>query len=255
MAELNKENFGAFVSQLRKEQGLTQKELAERLHVTDKAVSKWERALSLPDVALLSPLAEALGVTVAELLEGQRLQEGQPIPVEDGEPLVHKAIDLSGQTQQRTPPFRRKAAFHFFLAVLFSGGEFLLLSRLGYSWSALTTDLGVYFMLPVLLGAWFCLFSPDRVPDYYDQSPIGPYYDGPVRMNIPGVHFNNRNFPHIVKAGQIWSVAALVGSPVLYWLLTQLFSNFQNSPAKYIQLAVVLTGLLVPMWYAGRKYE
>ncbi|MBQ2898418.1 MAG: helix-turn-helix transcriptional regulator, partial [Oscillospiraceae bacterium] len=46
--ELDKERFGEFVSKLRKEQGMTQKELAERLFVSDKAVSKWERGQSLP---------------------------------------------------------------------------------------------------------------------------------------------------------------------------------------------------------------
>ena len=52
----------------RKAAGLTQKELAGRLHVTDKAVSKWERALSYPDVTLLEPLAEALDLGVEELV-------------------------------------------------------------------------------------------------------------------------------------------------------------------------------------------
>ena len=47
--------FGAFLVQLRQEKGLTQKELAEKLYVSDKAVSKWERGLSLPDIALLQP--------------------------------------------------------------------------------------------------------------------------------------------------------------------------------------------------------
>ena len=56
------ENMGALIRQLRKDRGMTQKDLAERLNVTDKAVSKWERALSLPDVALLLPLAETLGL-------------------------------------------------------------------------------------------------------------------------------------------------------------------------------------------------
>ena len=46
--------FGAFVAQLRKEQGLTQKELADRLNVTDKAVSKWETGKGFPDVKLLN---------------------------------------------------------------------------------------------------------------------------------------------------------------------------------------------------------
>ena len=67
---IDREKFGAFLAQLRKERGLTQKELAERLFVSDKAVSKWERCQSLPDVALLLPLAEILGVSVTELLRG-----------------------------------------------------------------------------------------------------------------------------------------------------------------------------------------
>ena len=52
--------FGSFVAQLRKERGLTQKELAQRLHVTDKAVSKWETGRGFPDLKLLEPLAQTL---------------------------------------------------------------------------------------------------------------------------------------------------------------------------------------------------
>ncbi len=61
MFEMDKESFGQFLAQHRKEQGMTQKQLAERLFVSDKAVSKWERGLSLPDVSLLLPLSQLLG--------------------------------------------------------------------------------------------------------------------------------------------------------------------------------------------------
>ena len=62
MHEIDNEQFGQFLLQLRREKALTQRELAERLYVSDKAVSKWERGLSLPDIALLQPLAGELGV-------------------------------------------------------------------------------------------------------------------------------------------------------------------------------------------------
>ena len=62
--------FGSFVAQLRKERGLTQKELAQRLHVTDKAVSKWETGRGFPDLKLLEPLAQTLEVSLVELLQG-----------------------------------------------------------------------------------------------------------------------------------------------------------------------------------------
>lgn len=66
-------SLGSFLQQLRKENQLTQKELASQLHVTDKAVSKWERDLSAPDISLLIPLAQILGVSTTELLQGRRL--------------------------------------------------------------------------------------------------------------------------------------------------------------------------------------
>ena len=75
MYEIDKEKFGAFVAQLRKEQGMTQKELAQKVYVSDKAVSKWERGLSMPDITLLIPLSQALGITVTALLECQRLEQ------------------------------------------------------------------------------------------------------------------------------------------------------------------------------------
>lgn len=66
---------GGLIVQVRKEKELTQKDLAERLHVSAQAVSKWERGLNCPDIALLEPLAEVLELTVTELLSGQRGEE------------------------------------------------------------------------------------------------------------------------------------------------------------------------------------
>ena len=68
---------GCFIAQLRKELGLTQKELAEKLEVTDKAISRWETGKGLPDTSLLKPLAEIFGVSVGELLSGKRMDDSQ----------------------------------------------------------------------------------------------------------------------------------------------------------------------------------
>lgn len=75
---MGNETIGPFIRRLRKERGMTQRELAGVLNVTDKAVSKWEVGTSLPDVALLLPLAEALGISATELLAGARLPEELP---------------------------------------------------------------------------------------------------------------------------------------------------------------------------------
>lgn len=65
---------GATIKELREKQGLTQAQLAERLSVSDKAVSKWETGAGYPDITLLEPIAGALRVSVAELLAGAAVQ-------------------------------------------------------------------------------------------------------------------------------------------------------------------------------------
>lgn len=64
-----KKTLGMMIAELRKEKGMTQLELAEKMGVTDKAVSKWERDLSCPDINSLPTLAEILGVSVDELMQ------------------------------------------------------------------------------------------------------------------------------------------------------------------------------------------
>lgn len=69
--------IGKFIATLRKEQNMTQVELASKLGVTDRAVSKWENGRGLPDLSLVVSLAEVLGVTINELLSGERIEEEQ----------------------------------------------------------------------------------------------------------------------------------------------------------------------------------
>lgn len=66
---MKNQTLGAMIAVLRKEKGMTQLDLAQQLGVTDKAVSKWERDLSCPDVNSLPKLAEILGVSVDELMQ------------------------------------------------------------------------------------------------------------------------------------------------------------------------------------------
>ena len=71
---MNQYVTGAALKALREKKGLTQEALAARIHVTGKAVSKWETGKGLPDITLLEPLAGALGVSVIELMNGGRIQ-------------------------------------------------------------------------------------------------------------------------------------------------------------------------------------
>ena len=64
---------GTTIKQLREKRNMTQAELAERIRVSSKTISKWETAKGLPDISLLQPLAQALGISVIELMNGEHI--------------------------------------------------------------------------------------------------------------------------------------------------------------------------------------
>ncbi len=88
---MDNKKMAQFISELRKGRHLTQKELAEQLGVTDKAVSKWERGLSCPDISLLSELSQILGVTTNELLNGEKAGPSAP----EADSIAQPTLDYS----------------------------------------------------------------------------------------------------------------------------------------------------------------
>ncbi|WP_204834070.1 helix-turn-helix domain-containing protein [Oscillibacter valericigenes] len=110
---MNKERLGNFIGGERRSLGLTQKDLAARLHVTDKAVSKWERGMSYPDVTLLEPLAAVLDLTVEELMACRRQA------VKGEEETMQNLLDISRDSvrKERRRSWQRLAAVLMLLAV------------------------------------------------------------------------------------------------------------------------------------------
>ena len=68
---MDKEKTGEYIRALRKNKGWTQMQLAEQLHISDKAVSKWERGISFPDIELMEELAQVFQVDVADIIRGE----------------------------------------------------------------------------------------------------------------------------------------------------------------------------------------
>ena len=71
---MNAQKTGSLIATIRKEQNHTQQDLANELGVSSAAISKWERGIGFPDVSLIEPLAISLGITIAELFKGERLE-------------------------------------------------------------------------------------------------------------------------------------------------------------------------------------
>jgi len=101
---MDKTQLGAFVAENRKALGLTQRELADRLHVTDKAVSKWERGLSYPDVTLLEPLADVFHLSLTELVSCARHEESADGTAREEQPMK----DLMEISTDNTAAERKK---------------------------------------------------------------------------------------------------------------------------------------------------
>ena len=152
---MDNEKIGPFIRQLRKERHLTQKELAAMLNITDKAVSKWELGASLPDVALLLPLAEALDISVTELLGGLRSPGSPPQALDP--PPQDTAGDILSYTERASSQRREKLRLWLFAG---ASGTFLLSAAVCWacdtalngtlSWS-LIVDLSLLLAWVVLL--------------------------------------------------------------------------------------------------------
>ena len=90
-----KKTLGTMIAELRKQRGMTQLELAEKMGVTDKAVSKWERDLSCPDINSLPNLAEILGVSVDELMQIKKEADAPVSKVSEIMELAPKAVAMA----------------------------------------------------------------------------------------------------------------------------------------------------------------
>jgi transcriptional regulator with XRE-family HTH domain len=152
------ENFSKmahFISELRKEKKLTQKELAEQLGVTDKAVSKWERGLSCPDISLLSKLSRLLGVTTSELLNGEKAEPSAP----EVDTIVETTLQYADTA---TKSVIAKSARWKYVAIIVSvitllGILVLMLqygNQVGLAWSILPLGITEFVWLTVILGVF-----------------------------------------------------------------------------------------------------
>ena len=134
-----------FISELRKEKKLTQKDLAEQLGITDKAVSKWERGLSCPDISLLSKLSQVLGVTTSELLNGEKAGTSAP----EVDAIVETTLQYADTTMKSVIA---KNARWKYAAIVFAASLLGVLAFMGCSW-AIDSGMG-WSILPVNIIAF-----------------------------------------------------------------------------------------------------
>ena len=134
--------FGAFIQQRRKELDMTQNDLAEKLNVTAKAVSRWERGVGFPDIQLLEPLAQSLELTLIELMQSQKMEE--PVLVEQ----VSDTVTAIQEQEERS----RKQKTEYIKGLLIIGGSASFLYCLGQFYAFETRWIGGLLRFIALVG-------------------------------------------------------------------------------------------------------
>lgn len=251
MFEIDKQKFGAFVAELRKENGYTQKELAKQLFISDKAVSKWETGASIPDTALLIPLADLLGVSVTELLMCERMVQGASLETDRVEDIVKTAISCADENPGRAYQQENKWFVFYGLSLLTGGVGVLLTYMAGKSVEILPAVMG----LCAIFGAYFCFFVKTKLPTFYDENHVSIFCDGVFRMNMPGLEFNNGNWPYIVKAIRVWLCLSMIIFPIVTVAVSNIGLKDWDIIGNGLLLVLFLCGLFIPVYVVGKKYE
>lgn len=248
MYNIDNKKFGTFVAQLRKEKGYTQKQLAEKLLLSDKAISKYERGLSFPDIVLLEPMAQILDVSISELLHGERNHD----PINHMDSIVKETFTEASIEKRK---HRKQNMLFFLLGLCFAGTElFYILSR-NITFQQLQDDnFFTIMLLSVLCCAYFFLIAKDCLPLYYDSNKISFVSDGIFRINMPGVHFNNSNWPYVIRIARLWSFLLLACYPIGYHLLHHAF-QFNWKAYGSICLIILLLIFFIPLIIVAKKYE
>ena len=162
-------------------------------------------------------------MTVTELLQAKDLPPDQTLPVHQVEDLVTGSLELAARN-----PGRQRRAMLWTLCTVGAGLEILVLYLLGLGPFLKHQIFWTLELLALLFGGWFWLTGRIRLPAYYDENKIGFVSDGIFRLNMAGMRFNNRNWPHILRAGRIWGMAASLLYPVLYGLVCGLVSSLPS---------------------------
>lgn len=235
-------DIGNFIAARRKAKGLTQKQLADKLYVSDKAISKWERNICLFDISLIQPLADLLDVGVNELLEGKLLESKQ-----DDE-IIQKIKQVS---QKR----RKQSRMIYLIAVTFC----LLVSAYFISVYTIDSlqqmDYFTYIGIAIAMGGYFAFFTQKQLPDYYDKNQIHFISTGIMRINMPGIHFNNNNWFRINMVIVIWSIIMMIVFPIFFGIsLNTSFSDILITQ-KAIVCVTILASFFIPIVVCAKKYE
>ena len=228
---MEKKTMGSFLSALRKASGMTQKDLAELLHVSDKAVSRWERDECAPDLALIPVIAEIFGVTCDELLRGARANASEAEPNPNTTAKVEKQRQwilkkTLSQYKSRTLLAASASLLGLFAAV--AATDAFYQRTLGFWLGAAFVLLGVVFQIVFWNSAWLSLSD-----ETLDGITVGAWKYRILRLTEVSLGFS------LFLLGVIWGYA---GNGLTAW--SRVLSQALLLSTSYVCSLYWATGIL-----------
>lgn len=204
--------IGRFIAELRKEKNLTQAQLAEKLNITDRAVSKWETGKCLPDSSIMLELCDTLGITVNELLNGERMKTVCCEKLADGSPpVLNRRADCASA--------RKRLILILFSSTLLIGITVCCICNI-----AISRNLS-WSLIPIasITFAWIVLCPGVAL----GRKGIIASLVSISIFTIPYLFLLSR----IVHAKQIFSIGAVMALPSIafLWIIVSVFKRFESA--------------------------
>ena len=212
---MDPKEFGAFVQECRKEQGMTQNDLAEKLNVTAKAVSRWERGVGYPAIKLLQPLADALQITIVELMHGEKIKK--ELSGEEASALVTKTVEQMEQHRQLS--WKRRLLLYIGYVLIFAA--YIVVHQAAYMRSLQPRWLGIPLVFISVYGLQYGIRA--------------------LRAILTGTKFQGISMKEIPMTPKLWAAMGMM----FFSLVVLLFAITKLDDHRQLRDFLCVTSLLL----------
>lgn len=223
---MNQEKIGKYIVECRKKKNMTQQELAEKLGVSDRTIGNWENGRNMPDLSLFKPLSEILEISIAELLDGGKIDKNN---------IAYKSEEILTNTiNYQTEKIRKKENKYIFFICFLS-----LIIIIALNVNTIFNNDSLEYLPLIVLGVIFIFLG---IMNY--------------KGNISSIHwYNRRNVSKkdVKNYGKLMGIGTIIfGVGMIVTAIFQLFFDLDES--NYILIFSLISGVIT-MIYAQFKYN
>ena len=205
----------------------------------------------MPNVTLLMPIADVLGITVTELLKSEKISENNSLNTDEVEKLVINSLDLSVRDTIRQR--KKNWIYTFLISIGVVISQAILMTVSGITIEQMRDSIYISFLM--LIFAVCCIFVKEVLPTYYDKDKINFVSQGVFKIHMPGLTFNNGNWIYVLTVFRLFTLGVAILAPILCYLCISIGGVDLWNSIKYPSILILLAGLIVATYIVGKKYE